>query len=84
MRFYGMSLAEVDGLTNEANEMLWQAVTIVEAQETLVNMKVSSFPHMKKEDIDKTHRSIHRLAFPAIYEKPVEITPEHFARMING
>ena len=60
MRFYGMSLKEIGELTNEENEMLWQAVTQIEAQETLVSMKVVSFPNMKKEDIEKTHRSIHR------------------------
>jgi hypothetical protein len=74
----------VESLTNEQNEMLWQSITVIEAQEALVGMKLVAFPHMKKEQADQTHRSLHRLAFPDVYSKPVEISAESMARLING
>lgn len=63
---------------------MWQAMRVIEAQEMLASFQVSAFPNMKKAAQEKIHRTAHRAAFPAIYEKPVQVTIEQMAALING
>lgn len=71
-------------MSAEAEEMMWQALTIIEAQETLIEFQVSSFPHAKQSEKEKIHRAVHKLAYPSIYNKPVVLTAEAMAALING
>lgn len=43
-------------------------VTVLEAQEMLLNFKISQYPHMKREAQQKVHRQIHQLAYPRAYD----------------
>jgi hypothetical protein len=84
VRFYGLTPDEVWALPAEDEEMLWQAITVVEAQETLVQLQVASYAHMKPDDQRKLHRKLHEMAFPTVYEKPVALTPEQMAKLLHG
>lgn len=64
--------------------MLWQAITVIEAQETLVRLQVASYAHMKPDDQRKLHRSLHEMAYPAIYRNPVTLTAEQMAKLLHG
>lgn len=82
MRFYRVTLEEIDGWLAEDEEMLWQAITVLEAQEMLMGVKVSSYPYLKEADQDKVHRSLHKLAYPDVEKR--SITAEEMARLLNG
>ena len=84
MQFYGMSLREVEGLTAEEDEMLWQAITVIEARDALLRLKIASFPHMKRAHQEKIHRELHKAAYPWNYEAKREITFEQLAAILNG
>jgi hypothetical protein len=50
------------------------AITVLEAQEMLLQMQVSDYPHLKKEPRQRLHRQLHRQAYPGIHDpnaKPV-------------
>jgi hypothetical protein len=42
----------------------WDAVAVLEAQEELAHMRVSDFPHHKKEQRRAIHRRLYRVAYP--------------------
>lgn len=69
IRFYGLSKVEVDSLTVDEFTALWEAITILEAQETLLNMNIAAYPMLKKEDAKKFHRSIYEKAYPRNWER---------------
>ena len=53
----------------------------VEAQEGLLDIQVVSFPHMKKEGQNKTHRRMHALANPRELKR---ITMEELREQLLG
>ena len=84
MRFYGLGLDEAWNLECEAAEMLWKAITVIEAQDALTQVQIVSYPESTKQSQDNFHRSMHKMAFPDIYEKPVVITADQMASLLNG
>jgi len=68
----------------EKAELAWQAITVIEAQESLVGFKVSGYPYMSKNAQEKAHRSLHRLAYPSTYERRQEVTPQQLAAILHG
>jgi len=42
----------------------YMAITTLEAQEMLVEMRLSDYPNMKKNDRSKLHRQMFKLAYP--------------------
>ena len=47
----------------------WEAITILEAQETLLAFNISAYPMMKNESAKKLHRAFHDKAFPRNRER---------------
>lgn len=60
----------------------YQAITQLEAQDSIVGMKLAMVPHMDQKGRDKFSRALHKMAFPN--EKPKAITIEEMARLVNG
>lgn len=71
-------------MENEVAELALQGIAQISAQEALVSVKTQCYPHVDRKAQEKIHRSLHKQAFPSVYDKPVEITPEQMARLING
>jgi hypothetical protein len=71
-------------LTAEAEEMLWQAITEIEAQEVLVAIQVSAYPDLPKTDKERVHRAFHKQAYPHTHEARTSISIEQLAAVING
>lgn len=69
IRFYGMSKSEVESMTLDEFSMYWEAITILEAQESLLNMNVAAYPMMKKEEAKKFHKDVFIKAFPGNKER---------------
>lgn len=69
-------------------EMFWQAITIIEAQELLVKMRLMDYPNMKPSARSEWHRDMHRLAYPRTWEASETLSTEQVAdrlrAVING
>lgn len=63
----------------------WEAITFLEAQEHLLDIQASVFPHMKKEARVRTHKDIAKMAKPKLYDgPPEEVTIEKIVAKITG
>lgn len=86
LRFYpGLTLDSISRIDSEFAEQMWQAITVIEAQEALVACKISDFPYMKENTRRKFMKDLNRAASPVILKTaPVAMTAKDFAEMING
>ena len=63
----------------------YEAITVIEAQQTLVDMNVSDYPRMKSDGRKKYYRSMRKLAYPVDLVPPKEMDfEEFFERMGHG
>lgn len=54
--------------------MYWEAITVIEARETLTQLSVSDYPHLKKQARQKLHRELSRMAYPSTFKDKRKIT----------
>ncbi len=64
-------------------EDLWNSITVIEAQQTLVNITVSQWAHMTKNDRSKTHKRLHKQAYPDSFSTKKEITTEQLQMFLG-
>ena len=62
----------------------WAAVSVLEAQEGLVQMSMMDWPNLKRPDRSKRHRELHRIAFPKSWQESKPVSGEDMARIIKG
>lgn len=62
---------------------LWLAITPLEAQETLLALKIASFTKMKESDRKDFHKKIYRAAYPKENKRKMSLD-ELEARLKNG
>lgn len=67
-------------LDAESTLAYWEAITPIEAQEALIGLTVSAYPHMSKEGQRKVHRDLHSKA----YTEKKSITPQQLGVMIKS
>lgn len=85
MRFYCLSLDDVQGMDNEAVNMLFQALMAIEAQESLTLLRVQDWPNMKKEARSKLFKDLNKIANPSIVkEERKALTTQDLAALLNG
>lgn len=70
-------------LTIDVEEMLWQSITMIESQDMLIAMKTADFPHLKKENRSRVHKSIYKNAFPKVFENTEPMDNEKLAKFIG-
>ena len=70
-------------LDNEVANHYWLAITMIEAQNCLVQLRVSSNPWMKPADQRKIHKELHRQAYPGFETTEVSST-EDMAKKLAG
>ncbi len=64
--------------------MYWQAIDVLESQEALIAINISSYPTAKKEFRDKLHKRLHKMAYPGTWNKPVKVDQARFLEMLSG
>jgi len=62
---------------------LWQAITVIEAQEQLKQMSVADWPNMKKQQRSKVHKELFSKAYPSEVRKKNYITPEQLQKVLG-
>lgn len=60
----------------------YEAITVIEAQETLIACKVASYPNMKAKPKQDFHRSLVKKAYPNETKKVVTIS--EMEKIINA
>lgn len=73
--FYNYKYDEVINLDFETFDVLYNSMEQIKARNTLTNLTVQDWSHMKKENRNKMHRKIHDVAYPQ-HRKKVAITTE--------
>ena len=81
-RFYGLHPDDALNMELDLFYTLWQSITVIEAQEILMQLKISDWPNMKDNDRQKFHRDLHRAAYPKTKES-VTLTMEQFAAALG-
>jgi hypothetical protein len=84
MHFYGLSLQEVREMSMHDAIMLHKSVRVIQAQETLVNMDVSSYPHTKKESRKRIQKSYQQAATIESSKKEDYVSTDAFFRSMTG
>lgn len=59
-RFYGWSFAEVNSLTMDQLWPFWLAITVIESEETSLNVRASNFSNLKPKDQNNFSNSLDR------------------------
>ena len=69
-------------------DQYWKAITVLEAQDMLINLQVQSYAWMKKPNQDKLHKETYKKAYPTHLREDKILSSEEVARllgkMING
>lgn len=69
-------------------EAYWEAIEVLEARETLLGMRLVSYPHLKKSSAQKFERTVQKAAFPRLDEAAEVVTTgdmgQALARLVNG
>ncbi len=66
----------------DETESYVHAIEILEAQEMLKGITVTTYPNMKRQAQEKLHRALHKKGFPDTYAKTV--TPDQLAQMLKA
>lgn len=68
-------------------EGYWMAITQIEAQEILIQLRVAQYPWLTNEGRRTTHRQFHKMAYPATHsvgKLTTEEAAERLRTVING
>ena len=80
-RFYGMTLDSVKKLPFSEFLNMWNCITMIEAQDTLLQIKIANYPNMGTQDKKKFHREMYKKAF---IEKEVKaLSTEELAQKLG-
>lgn len=74
---------EIDNSDADRIESLWQAITVIEAQQQLMKMSVADWPNMKKQQRSKVHKELFSKAYPSEVRKKNYITPEQLQKVLG-
>lgn len=87
LRFYpGLSYEAVQNLDSHQFKKLYEAIDVLEAQETLMNFKISMHPHLDDNNRGKVFNAIKEIAYPRkLYKaKKATVSIEALSKMLNG
>ena len=68
----------------DAAEEYWQAVTVIEAQELIEQLKLHVAPNLKERDFKQYSERLHKLAYPKkLAATGPELTADELAKRIG-
>lgn len=62
--FPAYKISDLAELSSMTLDVMWQCITMIEAQEQLKAMTIADWPNMKKAQRQKLHKDLFRQAFP--------------------
>jgi len=81
-RFYGWTPADIDSLDIDTADRYWRAITVIEAQDILLQLRIADWPYLKKNPRSSFHRQMHKLAYPDTASGS-RVDPEQAARLMG-
>jgi hypothetical protein len=63
--------------------MMWNAITVIEAQEQLKAMTVADWPNMKQSQRTKLHKDLHDQAYPNNLQKKNFISIDELQKVLG-
>lgn len=66
----------------DSTQVYFQAMETLMAQERLHDLGAHDWPNVKRDTRSKIHRDLHKVAYPATYEKTV--TPDELAKLLGA
>jgi hypothetical protein len=84
MHFYpAYKLDELAGLPKRTLEVMWECITIIEAQNQLKDLTSLDFPNMKKPQRQKLHKELYKLAYPSDVRSKNYITADDLKKLVG-
>lgn len=84
LRFYpGLTWRDLQNLPAPDFEELWQAITVLEAQETLLQFRISIYPKLKAKAQKEEHRRVHKEAYPTKMYPPKTVPVSDVMTQLN-
>lgn len=65
-------------------DIYWQCITVVEAQEILLNLRQLDWPNMNKNQREKFHKQLYKMAYPASFKEAKQVSNDHLAKILSG
>jgi hypothetical protein len=66
------------------SEAYWQAITQIEAQAVLIQLRVASYTKTRKQDRSSWHRELFRQAYPTQQDNRRAMTTAELAAQMRG
>ena len=63
-------------------EAYYEAITVIEARDRLVDLNIADYPRMKKEGRKKFHKALDKMAYPISNKK--QLTAQDLKRKLNS
>lgn len=79
--FYGWTHHYISSLSWSTALEYYEAITVIEAQNNLVEMNVGDYPRMKKDQRASFYKQMRTLAYPKTMQK--EMSFEDFAKKLG-
>lgn len=64
-------------------ESFWQAITVIEAQDALVQMDIANYPWIKGDEREKVHKRYHKMAYPKTHDKNEPMSTAEAVKKLN-
>jgi hypothetical protein len=71
-----MSFEQASKLLNSAD--------VIESQEILASFKAADWPNLKKSDRQKTHKDLHKMAYPFEWSNSAPLSMADAAKRLSG
>ena len=82
-RFYGWSDDYVESLDVNTFYDYWNAVTVIEARERLVDLNVAMMPHVDQKARDKFYNGLEKQAYPVKKSKGKKLSNKELADILS-
>lgn len=82
-KYYSFSEEELDTLSAERINGYWKAVTVIEAQDALLQLRISAYPHQKAANQKRFFDFLYKKAYPQVREKKA-LTVEDFMKIAKA
>jgi predicted RNA-binding protein len=73
----------IEAVPPDKLEAYWLAITQIEAQDYLVQLRVAAYPTLDKSAQRRTHREFHRLAYPRTHDSTEVLTTTELAKRLG-
>ena len=82
-QFYGWSHEYIEEMPFSVALEYYQAITVIEAQERLIDLKIADYPRMLKADRNELFKKFNKMAYPDTMRKEMDFD-EFFRIMGHG